>query len=327
MRLALTLCTGLAATSAAAGVEEALTEHILPGYAAFAEKTAELSGETSEDCTPEAVKPAFNAAFDAWTRVGDIRIGPSETGALSVAFWPDSRGFTPRTLNRFISGEEARGTDAEAFAEASIAVRGLFALERMLYGEDLSDYAEGSYACTLVRTIAADLAGQAEALETGWREEFAPVLRSAGAPDNATYLTEEEAVRAIYTQVLTSLEFTADQRLGRPLGTFDRPRPERAEARRSGRPLRNVLRDAQGAVDLAKALADWELPETEAAMSRLREAAAQVSDPAFADLDDPSARLRVEIVQQHVRDVRRSIEEEIGVRLGLRPGFNSSDGD
>lgn len=327
MRYALMLCASLAATPAVAGVEEALTDHILPGYAGFTEAAQALAGAAQRDCTAPVLRDPWNAAFDAWTEIGDVRMGPSETGALSVAFWPDTRGFTAKTLARMISGEEAAGRDLAEFAHVSIAARGLFALERMLYDEEFSGYAAGSYACTLVQTATADLAAQAETLESGWREGFADVLLSAGEAGNATYLSEEEALRALYTQILSSLEFTADTRLGRPLGTFERPRPARAEAWRSGRSLRNVVMDAAAAAALAHTLADWDLPETEAAMARLREVAERVTDPAFQDIDDPSARLRVEIVQQHIRALRNAIELEIGLPLGLTPGFNSQDGD
>ena len=53
----------------------------------------------------------------------------------------------------------------------------------------------------------------------------------------------------------------------------------------------------------------------------------RVEDPALQDIDDPSARLRLEIVQQQVRALHDAIEQEIGVPLGLTPGFNSQDGD
>ncbi|NVK62866.1 MAG: imelysin family protein [Rhodobacteraceae bacterium] len=327
MRYSLMLCACLAASPAMAGIEEALTDHILPGFAGFSTAADALAVTAEADCSPDALRAPWNAAFDAWTEIGDVRMGPSETGALSVSFWPDARGFTPKTLRRLISSEEEVGTDPTAFADVSIAARGLFALEQMLYDADFDDYAPGSYACTLVQTATADLASQAQALEAGWRDGYAAVLRSAGAEGNSAFLSEQEAMTALYTQVLSSLEFTADSRLGRPLGTFERPRPTRAEAWRSGRSLRNVLLYAEAAEELAMALSDGEMPQTEAAMQRLRDAAEKVSDPSLQDIEDPSARLRVEIVQQNVRALSGYIEQELGVPLGLTAGFNSQDGD
>lgn len=154
---------------------------------------------------------------------------------------------------------------------------------------------------------------------------------TAGAKGNATYLTGDEALRAIYTQLLASLDWTADNRLGRPMGTFDRPRPRMAEAWRSGRSLRNVVLAAEAAHALAHALADGllptGLPRTDAALAQIRAAAGQIGDPAFQDVQDPQARLRVEILQQSVRGMKDAIETEIGATLGITAGFNAQDGD
>lgn len=312
---------------ALAGVDEALNEHIVPAYAGFAQASEDLAQAARNDCRAEALAPAFHATFDAWMPVADLRIGPSETGALSIAFWPDARGFTPRTLGRLIAENDTVAADVEGYAEVSIAARGLFALEMLIFDPEFSGYTEGSYTCRLVATIAADLNRQAEALAATWETAYADTLRTAGEAGNAIYLTEEEAVRAIYTQILSSLEFTANQRLGTPMGTFDRPRPARAEARRSERSLRNVVLAAEAAQGLATALADWDLPETDAAMARVREAAAGIEDPAFQDVTEPQARLRVEVLQQEVRSLSGAIQSEIGARLGIAAGFNSQDGD
>jgi len=312
---------------ALAGVDEALSDHILPGYAGFAEATEDLAQAARDDCHAYALVPAFHATFDAWMPVADLRLGPSETGALSITFWPDPRGFTPRTLARLIAEEDPIAGDVEGYADVSIAARGLFALEMLLFEPEFSGYAQDSYTCRLVATVAADLAGQADALAAAWETAYADTLRTAGETGNVTYLTEEEAVRAIYTQILSSLEFTTNQRLGAPMGTFDRPRPTRAEARRSERSLRNVVLAAEAAHGLATALADWDLPEADAALERVREAAARIEDPAFHNVTDPQARLRIEVLQQAVRSLSGAIQSEIGARLGIAPGFNSQDGD
>ncbi|QFS84870.1 Imelysin (plasmid) [Roseivivax sp. THAF40] len=320
------LSVGLA-TPALAGVDEALSDHILPGYAEFAEATEDLMQAARNDCRAEALQPAFHSAFDAWMPVADIRLGPSETGALSIAFWPDTRGFTPRTLRRFMAEKDPIAGDVDGYAEVSIAARGLFALEMLIFDPEFADYARGSYACQLVASVAADLHGQAEDLSSDWDTTYADTLRTAGAADNATYLTQEEAVRAIYTQILSSLEFTANQRLGAPLGTFDRPRPARAEARRSDRSLRNVMLAAQAAHGLATALSERDLPAIDAALQAVNEAAARIGDAAFKDVTDPQARLHVEVLQQRVRSLHEAIQTEIGADLGIAPGFNAQDGD
>ncbi|NBD30252.1 MAG: signal peptidase [Alphaproteobacteria bacterium] len=327
MRLFATIVSVGLAAPALAGVDEALNDHILPGFDNFATSAAALSDKAATNCLPEAVRPAYHDAFDAWMPVADLRLGPSETGALPVAFWPDPRGFTQRKLSQFIAGQDPIARDPAGYADVSIAARGFFALERLIYDPSFADYETGSYTCELVTTIAADLANQAAALDAGWRGEFTKTLRSAGEDGNATFLSGGEARRALYTQVVSALEFTAQKRLGAPMGTFERPRPARAEARRSGRSLRNVVMAAEAAHGLAAALADWPTPESDSALATVREAASRIEEPAFQDVDDPQGRLRAEILQQAITGLREAIAVEIGARYGIAPGFNSQDGD
>lgn len=324
----LTLFAALfAASPALAGIEEALDEVLLPGFARFTEATATLSEQAQADCTPVALMVPYKSVWQAWLPVGGFLIGPTETAAPHVAFWPDARGFTQRTLKSLVDDENPVIDSPESFAEVSVAGKGLFALERLLFDPVFNTYGEGSYTCRLVQAVANDLAAEAAALEAGWRDGFAMTLTTAGAPDNATYLDESEAIRALYTQMLAALEFTADQRLGRPLGIFDQPRPERAEARFAARGLANAVGATQAVVALAEALADWELPLTQAALEAVFDTAAQIDDAAFADVEDPAARFRLEVLQQKVNAVAAAIEQEIGLPLGITPGFNAADGD
>lgn len=317
----------IAASPAFAGVNETVDEVLLPGFAGFTAASAALAEAAHADCTPPALAMPYHAVWNAWLTVGVFLLGPTEAAAPHVAFWPDARGFTPKTLQALIATENPVIDRPEAFAEVSVAGKGLFALEQLLFGERFAGYAPGSYTCRLVVAVTDDLAAEARALETAWRGGFAATVTNPGAPGNATFLDETEAMRALYTQVLAALEFTADTRIGRPLGNFDRPRPERAEARAAARPLANVLGATEAAVALADALADWELPKTTAALVAVQKAARQIDDPTFADAGDLMARFKIEVLQQKVQGVREAIEEEIGLALGLTPGFNSADGD
>lgn len=313
----------LLASPALADVDSAV-EVILPDYTTFSAAADALSLAAQVDCRPDALKPAYNATFDAWLGVAHLRLGPAEVAAPSIAFWPDTRGTIPKALSRMIAVEDdiINGD----YREVSIAARGLFALEAMLYGE-FSEYEDGSYSCDLVQAIAVDLAEQATALEHTWRDGYAKTLRTGGAPENSTYLSSEESLRALYTQLLGGLEFIADQRLGRPMGTFDRPRPTRAEAWRSGRSSRNIYLSLQALRALAFALSDEPTPRTNAAFAAAISEASRPIDPGFQAVTDPQGRLRLESLQTRVREIYAAIEEEIGKPLGIAPGFNSLDGD
>ncbi len=124
---------------------------------------------------------------------------------------------------------------------------------------------------------------------------------------------------------MTGLEFTKDQRLGRPMGTFERPRPTRAEAWRSGRSQRNVVLSLEALRVLATELA--EAPETDTAFARAIATAEALDDPVFAGVADPGKRFRLEALQQEIAQVQTVAATEIGAALGVSQGFNSQDGD
>ena len=209
--------------------------------------------------------------------------------------------------------------DPAAFTEVSVAAQGLFSLERMLYDAP----GDGEYACALTRAIALELARNAAELAEAW-VDYAPALTQ---PGNERFRNAEEAQRAVYTALSSGLEFLKDQRLGRPLGTFDRPRPTRAEARRSGRSLRNVTLTLEALRDLARAFSDGPIPETEAAFEKALKRANALGDPILAGVAEPAGRIRVEALQQEVGDIQVAVTEEIGAPLGISAGFNSLDGD
>lgn len=329
MRLTLVALILSLASPALADTEAVIRDHILPGQAAFSAGTRALAEAAQADCTAAALQPAYNTAFDAWMGVSHLRLGPVEEAGRyqAIAFWPDARGLTEKTLRRLIAEEDPVVNTPHGYAEVSVAARGLFALDYMLYDEDFASYEADSYSCALVQAITADLADLAGKIEAEWLSGFAETLRSAGQPGNTTYLSAREVTQALFTQLTTALEFDADQRLGQPMGTFERPRPKRAEARRSGRSLRNVTLSLEALRQMASLLAEPPPAETLAAFDMALKNAERLDDPAFAGVETPQGRLKVEALQQNIRAIRTAAIEEVGTSLGVSAGFNSADGD
>lgn len=314
-------------------VRRAVDEHILPGYAALSSATATLDQAARADCAPGSpdLRASYDAAFDAWMGVSHLRFGPSEIDnrAFALAFWPDERGATPKTLAGLIADADPIVDDPAAYGEVSVAARGFFALEMMLYDPQFTE-SDPDYSCRLIRAIAGDIALTAAFIETDWKEGYAELITSPGQ-ENPIYFTELELLQALYNALMSGLEFTADRRLALPLGTFERPRPTRAEARRSGRSLRNVAHSIEATGDLAEILAGDLPPARRAplaeAIGHAEREAAGLGDPVFAGVETPTGRLRVEILQQAVNGIRDAARTVIGPALGVSQGFNSMDGD
>ena len=178
--------------------------------------------------------------------------------------------------------------------------------------------------CALRQATAADLSGMTQAVVDEWPAHAALLQNPDDA--NPSYLSQEEARQALFTQLVTGLTSVAETRLGRPLGTFQKPRPERAEAISSGRSLRNIILSLTGLRDLALALHP-DAPQTRAAFDRALSLAAELDDPVLAGVSNPQGRLKVEILQQAVQAAQAAAEAEIGTALGVSTGFNAKDGD
>ena len=318
----LMLCLCLA-TPAMADFPETLQQHILPGYAAFAVATADLAQAAQQDCDAVALRPAFQAAFDAWIGGQHLRFGPVEVDGrgLAIQFWPDPKGAGAKAQRGLLLGDAAALTP-DHMAEQSVAARGLSGLERLLYPADPLP----ADPCALIRATAADLARTGQTVNDAWLGGYAETLLTAGESGNTTYLTRPEARQALFTQVITALEFLQDQRLGRPLGTFDAPHPERAEARASGRSLVNIRLSLHSLRAMVATLSP-DVPKTIAAFDHAIALADALDDPVLAGVATAQGRLRVEILQQAITALRDTALAELGPELDVGIGFNAADGD
>ncbi len=324
----------LAATSAnGSPVADIVEGHVQQGFTRLAVASGDLRAVAREECDPESerLRRAYHSAFDAWIAVSHLRFGPSETEnrAFALAFWPDSRGRTPRALGRMIDGEDRAGRSPEKFREVSVAARGFFALEFLLFDSATRAKGTSAYRCALLRTQTVDVERIAEEILGDWQSIHA-VLVGQPSGDGAPDWGEEELLRKLFTSLSTGLQFTSEARLGRPLGSPERPRPKRAEARRSLRSKRNVEISLRSLRELAVALAGGH-EKVEAQLERDFDRALRLSeeldDPDFSGVSAPQGRLRVEILQRAVEEIRMTVAADLGAILGVAAGFNALDGD
>ncbi|MFC2969431.1 imelysin family protein [Acidimangrovimonas pyrenivorans] len=333
---ALTACALLLPGTASAAdpvVDRVLDTLVLPKIAAFKTVTAGLAAAAKADCRPDnaELRKAWNGAMDAWLQVQDFRFGPLEDGGRrqAIAYWPDRNGHRRRALKRILTGADPILKAPDRYQAESVAARGLYAVEAMLYDPAFSKYGAGDPGCTLVRAASADLANVAADVDRQWRESFAQIMRTAGADDNERFLDPSEARQAIFTALLTSMQFDIDERLGEPLGTFDRPRPTRAESRHSGRSLRNLQLSLAAHEALAKALVPGPDKDTltREDFERVRWMAGKLDEPVFAGVTDPERRFRIEALQTALTMLREEVNQELSAALGVTMGLNAFDGD
>ncbi|QHQ35259.1 imelysin family protein [Algicella marina] len=301
----------------AAGIVSA---HVLPRFEALESTTLALENTAKENCaagSPE-LKRAYHSAFDAWISASHLRFGPTEVQdrAFALAFWPDTRGATPRSLRNLITDKDAVVDDAGGFREVSVAARGFYALEFLLFEPEFANSSNAGYRCHLLRAIVVDIHTNAAAILSDW-QEYSQNL-------------DDEITQKLFKSLTSGLQFAIDVRLARPLGTFERPRPARADAHRSGRSLHHIELITVSLRDLAVRLAEGDSAlqeKLDRAYQRTLTLAGRVEDPVFADIGNPQERLAVESLQQAMRRLSELALVEIGPKLGVVAGFNSMDGD
>lgn len=302
--------------------------HIVPSYQRLADAATGLANEAELRCSPEnqAFLDHYHDAFDAWVLTSHLRFGPSEKNdrAFALAFWPDPRSKTPKALNALIVSGDPVIDNLESFQTVSIAARGFYALEYLLFDPMFSNIGDTEYRCNLIKAITQDIAANTKAILQDWKRKYASVFLTPG-PDQI-YQSQAETTQVIFTALLTGLEFTANARLGRPMGTFERPRPNRAEARRSERSLRHIVLSLQSTRALTAILSNSD-PKLDANFDRALGLADDLNDPVFLGVNTPQGRLRIEILQQSIMLARQALIDDLGPRLGISAGFNALDGD
>jgi hypothetical protein len=329
-----------AETDHAALARRALDEAILPGFERLAAAAGALDAATEAACTGdgpaslEPVRSAYDETFDAWARIGHVRFGPAEEEgtAFAVEFWPDTKGAIPRTLAAMIAAEDPVVGDPTAIAGVSVAARGLMALDELLSDAEDEPIDGGGYRCRLLAAITGDLAATTERLLARWEDPWSGILLTAGEPDNPVYFAPEEATKALYSALTEGLQTDVDLRLGRPLGTFDRPMPRRAEAWRTGRSLKNVVASVEGLRDyfdivFAPAIGPDEAAPVDAAFAAALAAAGRVAAPIDVEVATPQGRIHVEALQGALKNVQEEVASHVGPAVGVTSGFNSMDGD
>ncbi len=329
----LPFCFGLLAAPAAADINAVIDDHIIANAAAFKHATAEMAVAAQMDCTPAGVKDAYHNAFDAWVRASHIRFGPVANNGegMAIAFWPDKKGKIAKMIFRMIKHENPVVHDPVAFAKYSVAARGFFTLEQLLYVDKFSNYSADSYTCAFTRAITVDLARIADETHAGWVGGFDEILRTSGAEGNAVFLTEKEGPQALFTSLLGGLEYIHRQQLGRPLNKLEHRRPKRAEAWRSNRSLRNIVISLKSLQEMAGILAGnqagnqaWKTLES---FKETIIYAKTLEDDVFSRIKEDSASFQIEYFLLLVDQTYDITNTELGAQMGVVAGFNALDGD
>ncbi len=320
---------------------------VIPAFTRLAAETKALAQTAADACrAPDAAGLArtvdgFNKVDDAWMSAQQFRLGPLSEGqrAERFAYWPEKRNIVEKQLAALLAAADPAKLTPAALAQASVAVQGLTALERLLFqtaaAEALPAGQDSAFRCAAMSAIAANLAAIAKDALRIW-EATRTDPQQAAAPFAAD---PAEAVTQFYSNLLTELQIVADQKIAAPLAASPaEAKPKLAEHWRAGRSVRNIvlnlqaarrsmLDDAGFATLLAAPRFDDLKARLAAAFDQALAAAAEISLPLDRAVVDAEGRKQVERLYVRLNQLRDIARQDVPPALGITLGFNELDGD
>lgn len=328
--------------------------YVIPHYVNLASAFAELKSGSIDFCHNKDaerlsdLRASFSHAVNRWMRIEHIRFGPSGLYMRShrIMFWPDRRNSVSKHLNEILTKRDSELLELDTFKNQSVAIQGIPALERLLWGEwhyDLLDESPGSqFHCSLVIAIATNLSVMMDALINDWQNgehSFVEQQRDAGSP-NSLWLAPSEITQQYLGSYTSGLQRIADLKLGGGLGeSIAEAKPKRTEMWRSESGLANLIANIEGLTVMYTAsnglssllIEKANRPELDmtisTALKNLNSMVLMLSTPLHDAVQDAEQRQTLDDIRSAIVSLRQVSLDAFGEALGLHSGFNDLDGD
>jgi len=327
--------------------------YIIPAYATLAESNSQLHATTQAFCQSlkpsseaqvelnlKSAKDAFHQSMDAWQYIQNVNFGPIEIAmrSHSIQFWPDKKNHIGKQLLKLISDKDPSALMANAFENASVSVKGLPAIERLLFNDELFGAFENkTFSCDVLVGISRYLMNTSTSLHDEWKFTMLPQFKDAKQLDG--YFEDDiDAATSLLKTLVEPIEVIRDLKLQRPLGSqFEKVKFKRFESWRSERSLKNIKLNIQSLETLfigtpAKnkglqlLLSDNEYQAIKENFNKVLNNIEQIESPLKISVLTPSGYQSAEALVASLTVLHVNLETAI-THNGIRLGFNSRDGD
>lgn len=326
----------------------AVEDYIRPGYANFAQTSAQLETAMIALCADPTeqslslAKSEFTNTALSWAKIELVRFGPvmQDNRLERILFWPDRKSTGLKQVQRLLFAKDPSAITRTSLRKKSVAVQGLGALEFILYGTDAQEILEnpGSYRCTYGRTVASALNFTADQLVANWQpDQLFPQQFLNPAPDAATYRSTTESLSEVVGTMAHGLETIRDKRFKPILGSqIKRARPKSALFWRSDLMLKvtqanfdglQTLLDTSQIADLSPATTKSILASAKFEFSNARNAHARITVPTLEIATNEIPRGLITYLMILTNSLQQIIGEQLATELGFSVGFSANDGD
>ncbi|GLS89750.1 lipoprotein [Psychromonas marina] len=263
--------------------------------------------------------------MQAWMPMQGVTKGPINDLDLawSIQFWPDKKNITGRKIAQLLQSQQ-KSWDAQQISEQSVAVRGLGALELLIFEQQLN--AEN---CLLTTAIAEHLAENSQKITDIWSDQYAPALLQQSKIEK-----QQKAIElGLVAELSHQLSFI-NKKFALPMGN-EHYRPYQAEAWRSESSMLQLKMSYQSLQEyFLKAVKPLLLQENETYLaSSIEDTFTTLLNnwPIEASLkkllsDQPGLK-NLYHSKMSMDKLSYQLQEELPIALNIIVGFNATDGD
>ena len=323
-------------------LEQIQSQFIVPKYSQFSQSAEALATSTQALCSSPSeqtlldAKQAFINNVEDWQQLQWLNFGPVTYFMRYYAYeyWPDKKGVTQRQL-RSLSADPQTMQAPKFWTSASIAVRGMTAIESLLYHGDFNVVAHPSD-CEVLQAVSQHHASTTQDVLNQWQQSKATdwIFPEEGATASAEHLVLEQMVQ----QWLEHMSVVKDAKLEVPIGYKERANLKLAEFYRSEQSLEAIKTNLKSyrtlyhigspsLYDAAKAQQPELAQSLENALADNLKIAMQLPSDYFTG--SYTQEQRVEMAKPLVSAISNSQQTltNLVTSMGFQIGFNSRDGD
>ena len=302
---------------------------VIPVYADVTKQSSLLQDLAKKHCQQAPVsgeelkelRDQWLVLAQAWASAEMVNFGPATASMsnLYINYYPDERGLVHSGVAELIAANP--NLTAEQLADESAIVQGVPGLEEVLYANDSLDAGQ----CAYVISASSALNTRLKNIEKDWQQNSTELLAIDTTTDN------DRGLNQWFNSLLSLVETMKSNAIDQPLGLTGKAKGHLPAA--TAGQSRAII-NAKLAI-LNKALTDPVLTailgsnnENEVADS-LSTALAETSTLLAQmpeDLSNADKAAQQELYD-HLTTITRLIKRQLIPTLGLRVGFNSTDGD
>lgn len=308
-------------------------------FAASARQWALESDDLCERSPASSIykmQTAFTQLIADYSVIELFRLGPLLENDVQhrLFFWPDGRRIVSRQLRATLSSTDIPTLSAKEFAQKSVAIQGVSALERLLF-KSANLPVENEPQCHMAQLIIRNIAAMASELESGWQTHASFVKEMLSpSPDSTEFRNPDEVLRSLVTQISVGVDIILNRKLA-PLISNDPATIRKAPlwiSQRTVTMLRGNLTGIESLVLQSGLITDkkligelrYEFNYVDSLLGKLKNNR-KLADEEGQLYEEEALTLRT--LHAVVSGIEYKIKDRVFRPLGIGVGFNSEDGD